>query len=68
MAAAKSPRSKFSVSSVQVSGSRHANGGVDRGASPLDKLEIFNSENFDSDAYVQSKCGSMTEKALIGGY
>lgn len=62
MAAAKLPGSKFSVPTRTVAKLRHANGGVGKRVSLLDTLQIFNSENFDSEAYVRSKCGRMSEE------
>ena len=37
-------------------------GGSDGGVQLADKLKIFKTDNFDPDAYVQSKCRAMDEK------
>ncbi|KAJ0966264.1 hypothetical protein J5N97_027402 [Dioscorea zingiberensis] len=65
MAAVKSSRSRASAPSGLVApGSQHANGAADNGAPLADKLKIFKTENFDPDAYVQSKCETMNEKEI----
>jgi hypothetical protein len=59
MASAKSSRSRptghFGVFPVNVVAS-------DGGVQLVDKLKIFKTDNFDPDAYVQSKCRAMDEK------
>jgi hypothetical protein len=47
----------FPVSAAPGSG-----GGGDGGVQLADKLKIFKTDNFDPDAYVQSKCRTMDEK------
>jgi exocyst complex component 8 len=37
-------------------------GGSDGGVQLVDKLKIFKTDNFDPDAYMQSKCRAMDEK------
>jgi hypothetical protein len=37
-------------------------GGGDGGVPLADKMKIFKTDNFDPDAYVQSKCHAMNEK------
>lgn len=66
MAAVKSSRSRASAPSgpLPVGSSQHPNGGADNGAPLADKLKIFKTENFDPDAYVQSKCETMNEKEI----
>lgn len=61
--AAKSSRSRQSV----PSGVYQGNGGAaqESGVQLADKLKIFKTENFDPDAYVQSKCQTMNEKVPI---
>lgn len=64
MASAKSSRSRPTApasSAATVGGG----GAVEGGANLTDKLKIFKTENFDPDAYVQSKCQSMNEKVPI---
>lgn len=39
-------------------------GGSDGGVQLADKLKIFKTDNFDPDAYVQSKCRAMDEKEI----
>ncbi|XP_066365582.1 exocyst complex component EXO84B-like [Miscanthus floridulus] len=39
-------------------------GGSDGGVQLADKLKIFKTDNFDPDAYVQSKCRAMEEKEI----
>ncbi|RWW59738.1 hypothetical protein BHE74_00033306 [Ensete ventricosum] len=61
MASAKSSRSRASA----PSGAHQPNGGAgdqEAGVQLADKLKIFKTENFDPDAYVQSKCQTMNEK------
>nr|CAD1827920.1 unnamed protein product [Ananas comosus var. bracteatus] len=63
MASAKSSRSRPTApasSAAAVGGSA----AVEGGANLTDKLKIFKTENFDPDAYVQSKCQSMNEKEI----
>jgi len=40
-------------------------GGGDGGVQLADKLKIFKTDNFDPDAYVQSKCQTMNEKVSL---
>ena len=68
MASAKSSRSRpaghsgvFPVGSAAAVGSG-GGGGSDGGVQLADKLKIFKTDNFDPDAYVQSKCQTMNEK------
>jgi hypothetical protein len=63
MSAAKSSRSRQSG----ASGVFPVNGGAtqESGVQLADKLKIFKTENFDPDAYVQSKCQTMNEKVPI---
>nr|CAB3452286.1 unnamed protein product [Digitaria exilis] len=71
MASAKSSRSRpaghsgvFPVGSAAAvgSGGGGGGGGGDGGVQLADKLKIFKTDNFDPDAYVQSKCQTMNEK------
>ncbi|PWZ36687.1 Exocyst complex component EXO84B [Zea mays] len=69
MASAKSSRSRpaghsgvFPVGSAAAVGS--GGGGGDGGVQLTDKLKIFKTDNFDPDAYVQSKCQTMNEKEI----
>lgn len=67
MASAKSSRSRASVPSGLGAppGALQANGGggaQEAGVQLADKLKIFKTDNFDSDAYVQSKCQTMNER------
>lgn len=67
MASAKSSRSRNLVSSGLVAppGALPANGGggaQEAGVQLADKLKIFKTDNFDPDAYVQSKCQTMNER------
>nr|CAB3456015.1 unnamed protein product [Digitaria exilis] len=72
MASAKSSRSRpaghsgvFPVGSAAAVGSGGGGGGGgggDGGVQLADKLKIFKTDNFDPDAYVQSKCQTMNEK------
>lgn len=66
MASAKSSRSRPSA----PSGVYQANPGErererESGVQLADKLKIFKTDNFDPDAYVQSKCQTMNEKVAI---
>jgi hypothetical protein len=70
MASAKSSRSRpaghsgvFPVGSAAAVGS--GGGGGDGGVQLTDKLKIFKTDNFDPDAYVQSKCQTMNEKVNL---
>jgi hypothetical protein len=73
MASAKSSRSRpaghsgvFPVGGaalgVGAGGGGGGGGGGDGGVQLADKLKIFKTDNFDPDAYVQSKCQTMNEK------
>jgi len=71
MASAKSSRSRpaghsgvFPVGSAAAVGSGGGGGG-DGGVQLADKLKIFKTDNFDPDAYVQSKCQTMNEKVSL---
>ncbi|KAG8100385.1 hypothetical protein GUJ93_ZPchr0013g34633 [Zizania palustris] len=71
MASAKSSRSRpaghsgvFPVSGAVVGGGGVGGGGGDGGVQLADKLKIFKTDNFDPDAYVQSKCQTMNEKEI----
>ncbi|WOL04202.1 hypothetical protein Cni_G12923 [Canna indica] len=69
MASAKSSRSRASVPSglAPPPGAHQVNGGSgaqEAGVQLADKLKIFKNNNFDSDAYVQSKCQTMNEKEI----
>ncbi|XP_074558003.1 exocyst complex component EXO84B-like [Curcuma longa] len=69
MASAKSSRSRASVPSGLGAppGALQANGGggaQEAGVQLADKLKIFKTDNFDSDAYVQSKCQTMNEREI----
>ncbi|KAL6638069.1 hypothetical protein ACP70R_025641 [Stipagrostis hirtigluma subsp. patula] len=65
MASAKSSRSRPAGHSgvLQANASAGAGGG-DGGVPLADKLKIFKTDNFDPDAYVQSKCRTMNEKEI----
>jgi hypothetical protein len=70
MASAKSSRSRpaghsgvFPVGSAAAVGS--GGGAGDGGVQLADKLKIFKTDNFDPDAYVQSKCQAMNEKVSL---
>jgi len=56
----------FPVGSAAAGGSGGGGGGGggggDGGVQLADKLKIFKTDNFDPDAYVQSKCQTMNEK------
>ena len=67
MASAKSSRSRASVPSglgTATGLNQVANGdtGQESRVQSADKMKIFKSNNFDPDAYVQSKCQTMNEK------
>ena len=71
MASAKSSRSRpaghsgvFPVggAAMGAGGGGAGAGGGDGGVQLADKLKIFKTDNFDPDAYVQSKCQTMNEK------
>ncbi|KAJ6827642.1 exocyst complex component EXO84B-like [Iris pallida] len=66
MSSAKSSRSRASVPSGMISAG--PGGGPDGGGAGAvqlaDKLKIFKTDNFDADAYVQSKCQTMNEKEI----
>lgn len=66
MTSVKSSRSRASApSGPMVPAAIQANGGgsgQDPGVQLADKLKIFKTENFDPDAYVQSKCQTINEK------
>ncbi|RCV40376.1 hypothetical protein SETIT_9G048100v2 [Setaria italica] len=65
MASAKSSRSRPSGhSGVFPVNAAAGSGGGDGGVQLADKLKIFKTDNFDPDAYVQSKCRSMDEKEI----
>ncbi|KAL5196949.1 hypothetical protein ABZP36_000461 [Zizania latifolia] len=72
MASVKSSRSRpaghsgvFPVSgAVGAGGGVGGGGGGDGGVQLADKLKIFKTDNFDPDAYVQSKCQTMNEKEI----
>ncbi|KAL6845710.1 hypothetical protein ACP4OV_024533 [Aristida adscensionis] len=72
MASAKSSRSRpaghsgvFPVGgAAAVGGGGGGAGGGDGGVQLADKLKIFKTDNFDPDAYVQSKCQTMNEKEI----
>ncbi|KAM0913461.1 hypothetical protein ACQ4PT_012161 [Festuca glaucescens] len=73
MASAKSSRSRpaghsgvFPVggAALGVGGGGGGGGGGDGGVQLADKLKIFKTDNFDPDAYVQSKCHTMNEKEI----
>jgi hypothetical protein len=63
MASAKSSRSRpAGHSGVFPVNAAAGAGGGDGGVQLADKLKIFKTDNFDPDAYVQSKCRTMDEK------
>ena len=63
MASAKSSRSRpAGHSGVFPVNAAAGAGGSDGGVQLADKLKIFKTDNFDPDAYVQSKCRAMDEK------
>ncbi|KAM3385671.1 hypothetical protein ACQJBY_009442 [Aegilops geniculata] len=75
MASAKSSRSRpaghsgvfpvgAAATGVGGSGGGGGGGGGDGGVQLADKLKIFKTDNFDPDAYVQSKCQTMNEKEI----
>ncbi|XP_010923330.1 exocyst complex component EXO84B isoform X1 [Elaeis guineensis] len=69
MASAKSSRSRASVPSGPAAAAglyQAANvaAGQESGVQLADKLKIFKTDNFDPDAYVQSKCQTMNEKEI----
>lgn len=65
MASAKSSRSRASAPSGAVSSGMPLPNAQESGVQLTDKLKIFKTENFDPDAYVQSKCQTMNEKVWI---
>lgn len=70
MASAKSSRSRASAASGPLSAGIQHLGGVIPGAHEggvqlSDKIKIFKTDNFDIDAYMQSKCQSMNEKVCF---
>ncbi|PAN44464.1 hypothetical protein PAHAL_9G045000 [Panicum hallii] len=65
MASAKSSRSRpAGHSGVFPVNAAAGAGGGDGGVQLADKLKIFKTDNFDPDAYVQSKCRTMDEKEI----
>ncbi|RLN42355.1 exocyst complex component EXO84B-like [Panicum miliaceum] len=65
MASAKSSRSRpAGQSGVFPVNAAAGAGGSDGGVQLADKLKIFKTDNFDPDAYVQSKCRTMDEKEI----
>jgi len=65
MASAKSSRSRpAGHSGVFPVNAAAGAGGCDGGVQLADKLKIFKTDNFDPDAYVQSKCRTMDEKEI----
>ncbi|KAK8953880.1 hypothetical protein KSP39_PZI002269 [Platanthera zijinensis] len=69
MASAKSSRSRASGPAGLVStGIQHLGGTIpasqESGVPLSDKLKIFKTDNFDPEAYMQSKCQSMNEKEI----
>ncbi|KAJ1293133.1 hypothetical protein BS78_01G044700 [Paspalum vaginatum] len=65
MASAKSSRSRpAGHSGVFPVNAAAGTGGGDGGVQLADKLKIFKTDNFDPDAYVQSKCRTMEEKEI----
>ncbi|KAG2545119.1 exocyst complex component EXO84B-like [Panicum virgatum] len=65
MASAKSSRSRpAGHSGVFPVNAAVGAGGSDGGVQLADKLKIFKTDNFDPDAYVQSKCRTMDEKEI----
>ncbi|CAL9075292.1 exocyst complex component EXO84B-like isoform X1 [Musa acuminata AAA Group] len=63
MASAKSSRSRASAPSG-VHQATLGGGEQEAGVQLADKLKIFKTDNFDPDAYVQSKCQTMNEKEI----
>ncbi|KAH6773304.1 exocyst complex component 84B [Perilla frutescens var. hirtella] len=59
MASAKSSRSRAVHSGASVKGNAK-----DAGAKYEENLKVFKSDNFDADAFVQSKCHSLSEKEI----
>ncbi|KAK4427473.1 Exocyst complex component EXO84B [Sesamum alatum] len=59
MASAKSSRSRAPHSGASAKGNAK-----DAGAKFEENLNVFKSDNFDADAYVQSKCHSLNEKEI----
>lgn len=59
MATAKSTRSRG------LTGTPAKVNPKDSGIKLEDNLNVFKSDNFDADGYVQSKCNSLNEKVLI---
>ncbi|KAI3455714.1 hypothetical protein Pfo_012381 [Paulownia fortunei] len=59
MASAKSSRSRAALSGASAKGNVK-----DAGAKFEENLNVFKSDNFDADAYVQSKCHSLNEKEI----
>ncbi|KAL6894281.1 hypothetical protein ACP4OV_008379 [Aristida adscensionis] len=65
MASAKSSRSRpAGYSGVLPAGAAAGAGAGDGAVQLADKLKIFKTDNFDPDAYVQSKCHAMNEKEI----
>ncbi|OEL22776.1 Exocyst complex component EXO84B [Dichanthelium oligosanthes] len=65
MSSAKSSRSRpAGHSGVFPVNAAAGAGGGDGGVQLADKLKIFKTDNFDPDAYVQSKCRTMDEKEI----
>lgn len=64
MASAKSSRSRASAPSGVISSGLQQPSAQESGVQLTDKLKIFKTENFDPEAYVQSKCQSMNEKEI----
>ncbi|KAL5699839.1 Exocyst complex component exo84b [Ranunculus cassubicifolius] len=60
MASAKSSRSRAAAAATTVS----SNGGGFNGPQLEDNLNMFKSDNFDPDSFVQSKCHSLNEKEI----
>uniref|UniRef100_A0A0E0P2R8 Exocyst component Exo84 C-terminal domain-containing protein n=1 Tax=Oryza rufipogon TaxID=4529 RepID=A0A0E0P2R8_ORYRU len=63
MSSAKSSRSRPAGHSGVLPVNATAGGG-DGGVPLADKMKIFKTDNFDPDAYVQSKCHAMNEKEI----
>jgi hypothetical protein len=63
MSSAKSTRSRPAGHSGVLPVNATAGGG-DGGVPLADKMKIFKTDNFDPDAYVQSKCHAMNEKEI----
>lgn len=59
MATLKSSRSRTHAAATPAKG-----GGRDAGVKLEEKLTVFNSDSFDADGFVQSKCHSMNEKEI----